>query len=155
MKKSIELLKDKLQAKLQGKIKYFYIGDPVLIPESAMPCIAISPNQTESTVADNSRDKHTHRITVAVIINAKTFFGATPEKMVGSTYLMDIMGGEDSDTTVNDNTILGVLRNNLNLDTNRWISNVSTIDYATRRRAEDLITLEAIASIDIEQIVNR
>ncbi len=155
MKKSIELLKTKLQAKLGGKIKTFYIGDPILIPESAMPCIAISPVKTTSTIVDNARDMHAHSITIAIIVDARKYFGATPDKMVGSQYLMEIMSNENEDGTLDPNTILGVLRDNLNLETNRFISNISSADYAVRKRTDDLITLEAIASIDIQYIITR
>jgi hypothetical protein len=69
---------------------------------------------------------------------------------------MDTMEGELTDGTLDPNSILGILRKNLNnLGTNRFIQNIEAIDYTVRKRTEDLITLEAIAHIAVEYIVNR
>ena len=155
METTINLLKTLLQAKLSGAIKSFYVGDPILLPESAMPCISISPNKTNITIADNQRDNREHTIDIALIVDARQFFNATPDKMVGTTFLMEIMAKEDADTTINSNTILGVIRENLSLSTNRFIMDTTTIDYTTRRRTEDLITLEAVATIVVQQLSNR
>lgn len=155
MKKSIDLLKNKLEAKMSGKIKAIYIGDPWLIPASSLPCLMIAPDKTESDIADNARDIHTHSIVISLIIDARQYFDATPAQMVGTNFLMETMGSEDSDGVPDSATILGVIRDNLNLDTNRFIRNVSSIDYTTRRRTEELITLEATAHLQIEQYVNR
>jgi hypothetical protein len=152
MKTSITLLRNALKSKLSSRIKYFYIGDPVLIPESLMPCITISPNRTETDFADSGRDKHSHVIDIALIINAKTYFNAAPEKMVGSEFLMEIMSLENTDGSLSDNSILGVLRDNLSLGSNRWINNISSIDYSVRRRTEDLITLEAVVTVQVDRI---
>lgn len=155
MEATINLIKTRLENVLKGKVKSFYIGDPMLIPESAMPCISVSPNRSDFEILDNARDGRTHTINVALIIDARQFFDATPAKMVGTTFLMEIMQKEDADGTINDNTILGSLRSNLTLGTNRFITNISSVDYTTRRRTEDLVTLEAVATIEIEQISNR
>ena len=155
MKKSIEILKTKLESKLKGKVKGFYIGDPWLIPESVMPAIAISPSKTETDIIDNSRDNHVHYVDVALIVDARQFFDATPDKMVGTVFLMETMEGEASDGTIDPNTILGILRDNLTLASNRHIQNISSIDYTVRRRTQELITLEVVAHLQIEYIVNR
>lgn len=155
MKKSIELIKEKLEDKMRGKIKSFYIGDPWLLPESLMPAIMINPDRTETDVIDNTRDSHIHYIDVSLIIDARQFFDATPEKMVGTVFLMETMEGEITDGTIDTASILGILRDNLDLGTNRFIQNVSSIDYTVRRRTEELITLEVIAHMQIEYLINR
>ena len=155
MKKSIELLKVQLETKLAGKANAFYIGDPWMIPSSMLPCIMINPVRTESNVIDNQRDSHVHTVQVSLIIDAKQYFNATPETMVGTQFLMETMEGETSVGAIGDPTILGVLRDNLDLGSNRSIQNVSAIDYTVRRRTEELITLEAVATLQIEYLVNR
>ena len=155
MQTTINLLKPLLEAKLKGDIKAFYIGDPILIPDASMPCISISPNATATEVADNQRDVRTHTINIALIIDARKYFGKTPNEMVGTTYLMEKMTKENTDGSVNENTILGVLRKNLSLSSNRFIGNDVSIDYTTRRRTEDLITLEAILTVTVQQLGNR
>ena len=155
MKKSIELLQIALKSKLAGKIKSFYTGDPHILPESVMPCIIVNPVRTDTEVADNARDVHTHSIAVSLVIDARQYFNATPDKMVGTDFLMTTMEGETSAGAIDSNSILGVLRENLTLDTNRSIGNISSVDYTTRQRTEDLITLEAVVSLDISYIVTR
>ena len=155
MKTSIELLKTKLEDKLKGKIRSFYIGDPWIIPESLMPAILIGPDRTETDIIDNTRDSHNHFIDVSLVIDARQFFDATPEKIVGTVFLMTIMEGEQSSGIIDPASILGVLRDNLDLGTNRFIQNISSIDYTVRRRTEELITLEAVAHLQIEYLINR
>ena len=155
MDTTITKLKTLLEAKLKGPIRSFYVGDPILLPDSAMPCIAISPNKSDISVLDNQRDSREHTIDIALIIDARQYFNATPDKMVGTQFLMETMAKENADNTINSNTILGVIRENLSLDTNRFITETTTIDYTTRRRTSDLITLESILTVVVEQISNR
>jgi len=156
MKKSIELLKTKLQAKLTGRVKAFYTGDPYILPESVLPALIINPVRTDTDVLDNQRDSHIHYIDVIIITDARRYFNKNPNEMTGSSFLMETMENENTDGTLDDNSVLGVLRKNLNnLGTNRFINNIESIDYTLRKRAEDLITLEAIAHISIEYLLNR
>lgn len=155
MDKTISLLITLLKTKLRGEIKSFYVGDPIMIPESAMPCISISPHSTTANVADNQRDSRVHKIDISLIIDARKYFNATPQTMVGTTFLMETMSKESADGSVAANSILGIIRDNLSLSTNRFVSNEVVIDYTTRRRTEDLITLEAIMSVEVEHISNR
>ncbi len=155
MKKSIELLKAALELKMKGVCKAIYIGDCMLLPESSLPALIINPIKTETEIADNARDIHTHSITVSLVIDARQYFNATPDKMVGTVFLMDTMEGENISGAIDSNSIMGVLRENLTLDTNRNIENISTIDYTTRQRSEDLITLEASANLTISYTVTR
>ena len=155
MKQSIILLKTLLEDKVKGKVKGIYIGDPWILPESAMPCLMISPNRTDTDVADNQRDIHTHFIDVSLVIDARQFFDATPETMVGANFLMETMENETSTGEIDPSSLLGVLRDNLDLGTNRFIQNVSGIDYTVRRRTEQLITLESVMHIQVQYIINR
>ena len=155
MKTSIELLQVALKSKLSGKIKNFYTGDPVFLPDSCLPCVIVNPISTETTVADNARDMHSHSITISVVIDARQFFNATPDKMVGTEFLMTIMEGELSSGDIDPNSVLGVLRDNLTLATNRGIGNISSVDYTTRKRTEELITLEVSCDLEIQYIVTR
>jgi len=156
MKESIRIIKEKLEAKLTGRVRAFYIGDPYIFPESVLPAIVINPVRTDTDVADNQRDTHTQYIDISVITDARRYFNSDPNEMTGSTFLMETMEAENTDGSLDENSILAVLRKNMNnLGTNRFISNISSIDYTLRKRSEDLITLEAIAHISVEYIVNR
>ena len=154
MKKSIDLLKTALEGKIKGLVSAIYIGDPYILPDAVMPCLIINPVKTETSVFDNARDMHSHDVTISLVIDARQYFNATPDKMVGTEFLMNTMEGETSGS-INANSVIGILRSNLTLDTNRFIDNISTVDYTTRRRTEDLITLEAIATLTIQYVVTR
>ncbi len=155
MKASILLLKTKLENKLKGKVRGFFIGDPWIINESAMPCLMLNPIKTETNILDNQRDSHVHYIDISLVIDARQYFDATPDKMVGTVFLMDTMEGELSDGSIDPASIQGIIRDNLDLGSNRSIQNISSIDYTVRRRTEDLITLETSAHITIEYLINR
>lgn len=156
MKKSIELLKTKLEAKLTGRVKAFYIGDPYILPESVLPALIINPVRTDTDVIDNQRDSHMHYIDVLIVTDARRYFNSNPNEMTGSSFLMDTMEAENTDGSLNESSVLGVLRKQMNnLGTNRFINNIESIDYTLRKRAEDLITLEAIAHISVEYLINR
>lgn len=155
MKKSLEILKTKLEPRLKGKVKAFFIGDPPIIPESYLPCLVLNPTRTETDIADNSRDSHNHYIDIHIVIDARQYFDATPERMVGTNFLMETMENENADGSIDSNSILGILRDNLDLGANRYIQNISAIDYTVRKRTEELITLEAILHLEIHYIVNR
>jgi hypothetical protein len=155
MKKTIELLKIILSDGTKGLIKYIYIGDPMLIPMSCLPALIINPLKTITTKADSARDKHEHTIAISLVIDAKQYLGATPDKMIGSDFLMTTMGGEDSTGELDTKTILSLIRKNLKLGTNRIILESTTVDYTVRKRTDDFITLEAIATIQVTQITTR
>jgi hypothetical protein len=155
MDKTIILLNTLLKTKLGGKIKSFYVGDPILIPDSAMPCIAICPVSSNITIADNARDVRVHKIQISLIIDARKYFNSTPNEMVGTTFLMETMSKELDAGTIDPASMLGVIRGNLTLSTNRFISNDVNIDYTTRRRNEDLITLESILTLEVSHFGDR
>jgi hypothetical protein len=154
MKETILLIKNLLSVGMKGIVKYIYIGDPVLIPTSCLPALILNPIRTDTSKADNVRDKHVHTINVALVIDAKQYLGATPDKMIGSDFLMTTMGGELSGV-LDTKTILSIIRKNLNLGTNRLIFDNTTVDYTVRKRTDDLITLEAVATIQVTHIINR
>lgn len=155
MNKSIEIIKKILEDTLKGKIKYFFIGDPYIINENALPCIIINPVKTDTNIIDNQRDIHTHSIDIVLVIDAKTYINATPEKMTGSIIMMEIMEKELVNGSIDTSSILGILRNNIDLGTNRYIENINSIDYTVRKRSEQQITLEAMLHFQISYIINR
>ena len=155
MDKTINLVVELLKVKLRERIKTFYIGDPILIPESAMPCISVSPESSNINVADNQRDLRTHKLQIAIIIDARKYFNTAPTEMVGTKFLTELMSKELDDGSIEPSSILGIIRDNLTLSTNRSVSNEVNIDYTTRRRTEDLITLEAIMTLEINHFSNR
>lgn len=155
MKQTILLLKNALENGLRGLVKYIYIGDPTAIPASCLPALIINPVRTNISIADNARDSNTYNIGISLVIDARQYLNATPDKMVGTDFLMMTMEGEDSAGEIDTKTILSIIRKNLNLGTNRRISNDMSIDYTIRKRTDDLITLEVVANIEVVHFTTR
>lgn len=153
-------LKDIIRTNIgTGKVKKVFIGDPAMIPESQLPCIAIVPVSTETNVADTGRDKNTFNIDIVAIENIKNYFGKTPDEMIGIKALVDIMEERNSSGTLQSDTVLYQLRDNLTLGDNWQIDNLSTIEYSRagegRPRPEQLITIEASIRLTITRFRNR
>jgi hypothetical protein len=155
MNKSIEIIKKLLEDTLKGKFKNFYIGDPYIINESSLPCIIINPVKTDTNILDNQRDIHSHYIDIVLVIDAKTYLNATPDKMTGTLMLMETMEKELVNGSIDTSSILGILRNNIDLGTNRYIENINSIDYTVRKRSEQQLTLEAMLHFQVTYIINR
>ena len=155
MKTTIQLLKTILENGLRGLIKYIYIGDPTAIPASCLPALILNPVRTNISLLDSARDNNTYNISISLVIDARQYLNATPDKMVGTDFLMETMEGEDSAGALNVKTILSIIRKNLNLGTNRRISNDMSIDYTVRKRTDDLITLEVVANIEVAHFTTR
>ena len=148
-------IRDLLKDSLKGKIKYFFIDDPNLIPQGALPCIAITPVSTDTDIADTGRDVHTRTIDIFLIINAKDELNKFAKEVVGTQFLCDIMEGEDENGNLKDYTILYILRKNLDLGDNWMIQNVSSVDYGMRERPEQGLTKEASIRIMVARISTR
>ena len=148
-------IRDLLKESLKGKVKYFFIDDPNLIPQGALPCLAITPVSTDTDIADTGRDIHTRTIDIFLIINAKDELNKFGKEMVGTQFLCDIMEGEDENGNLKDYTVLYTLRKNLNLGNNWMIQNISAVDYGLRSRPEQGITKEASIRITVARISNR
>jgi len=148
-------IRDLLKDSLKGKIKYFFIDDPNLIPQGALPCIAITPVSTDTDIADTGRDVHTRTIDIFLIINAKDELNKFAKEVVGTQFLCDIMEGEDENGNLKNYTILYILRKNLDLGDNWMIQNVSSVDYGMRERPEQGLTKEASIRIMVARISTR
>ncbi len=145
------LLKDRFQS----QFKTFMIDNPALIPESALPCLAIVPVSTDTILADTGRDIHTHTIEIRLIINAVTEVQGKRDQMIGTQFLTETMEKKDSDGKLKSNTILGVLREDLKLGRNWYIGNDATVEYTIEERGEQFFTKEAVLRITIQRVSNR
>jgi len=138
-----------------GVIKDYFIDDPNLIPVSSLPCIAISPVSTDINIADTGRDSFTFAIDVILIIDAKMELSKYKGEMVGTQFLAETMERKDSSGNLEANSILYVLRKNMDLGDNWYIQNISRVDYGLRVRSEQLITKEASCRIEVIRYNNR
>lgn len=116
---------------LRGK---YYQGDPVLIPTSLQyPMCFVSRDTTNVSAADTLQDMHTMPIVLNVVFNGARELNQAAFSQAGAMGLYELCEGRGADYSVRTDTILGVLRNHLALDTNLFIDiedNDTTIDYA-------------------------
>lgn len=148
-------LQTRIKDQLGNSIKHYHLDDPNLVNTSALPCIAITPVNTEIDIADTSKDKYTHTVDIFIIINALTELKRAPNEMVGMQFLTKIAEEKESNGTPKSNTVIYALRNDLELADNLFIDNVGGIDYGIRVRNEQMITLEASVRVLVTRILNR
>ena len=138
--------------------KEYWIDNPSLVVFSSLPALYVAPISTALDVADSAKDIWTYTIDVGVIIDAKQELLKFKKEMVGTQFLTEIMEGKNADGTLKTNSIIYVLRNNLNLGSNWMMGNSLSMSYEMARRAgptEQWITKEVAARITVTQFLNR
>ena len=155
MYQSIIKIRDKVKAALGNQIKTYFLDDPRLIAISSLPCISVVPIRTDIDIADTERDVYRYTIDVYLIINALTQLDSPKQEMVGMQYLTKMMEEKEFDGSLKANTILDALRNDMTIDDNWYIENISSIDYTVRVRSEQSVTLESWARITVVRFINR
>jgi len=150
--KKIETL---LRQQFKSRIKTFVIGDPSLVAESSLPCIAIVPVSSSTNIADVSRDLVTYTVEIILMMNAKNEIAGKTNQTVGTEFLAETMEKVDSSGKLDENTISSVVRKNLRIEKNLEIENVSTIEYGVELRGEQLFTREARLRLNIMRINTR
>ena len=158
MYRSLEKIRDLIKNVFGSVFHSYWIDDPNLIAMSELPCICICPVSTDIDIADNQRDEFTYTIDVIVIIDAKQELLKYKKEMVGTQFLTEIMEARDDDGILKSNTVLHVLRDNLNLGANWKIENVGSVDYSLRTRGSEpsqFVTKEASCRLTINEIRNR
>jgi hypothetical protein len=148
-------IRELLKNKFQGKVKTFIIGNPMLVPESSLPCLSIHPVSTETTIADTGRDLSTHTIEVRLIINASLEVQGKRDQLVGIQLLTETIEERETSGKLKSDTILNILRENLTLGDNWLIGNVSSVQYVFEQRGEQFFTKEAVITLTVLRIVNR
>jgi len=150
----LKTLETRIKNQLGNRIRHYHIDDPLLIPMSSLPCVAVTPVLTSIDIADNARDKYTHDIDVFIIINALTELKKAPSEMVGMQFLTKIAEEKESNGTPKENTVIYALRNDLELANNLFIDNIGSINYGIRVREQN-VTLEASIRVSVIRILNR
>lgn len=142
-----------------SSITEYFIDDPSLVIFSSLPCLAVAPISTDIDILDTAKDSWTFTIDVILIMDAKQELKKFKQEMVGTQYLTETMEGKTSAGVLKANTILYVLRDNLELGDNWYINNIASIDYALRtrttERGESFVTKESTLRLSVVRIQNR
>lgn len=142
-----------------GYFKTFFYGDPLIIPISLMPCVAVEKVQTDIEAGPIQSDTLDTTVAIKLIYNKKDDFGTTPNEVTGVRALEQY--AEAIDPTTNQYstiTVMGILRKYFTLaDEN---SNYTVLDqkvsikYGVVPRPEGTLTQECQIIIRFHQLRN-
>ena len=118
-----------------GDIKRVFYGDPVIIPESDLPSLAIQRIWTEYIQRGSRYDQKVHTVEIRLIYNAKDYFKSSYAD-VNKVFAVEksIKQIEDSSSrSVLANTVCGVIQKNQRLPYNSVfmadLSRITTVTY--------------------------
>lgn len=144
-----ELLRDGMEQ----HFKAFYYGDPVLIPESLMPCIIVDTAESTDELGATQFDDVSTTVIVKVIFNKKDDFDAGPEKALSKQKVEFFTEGRDKTTgEYFPFSVKGILRTAITLDSGAT-NFTSSVDYDVIIRPEDTITQEAHIRFNISSTI--
>lgn len=138
-----ERLRDLFQDRFKSVFHGFYIGDPIILPQSMLPAVIISEPETAYDVGPTGMDEVRHSILIQLVFNKKDDFGRDDKSATLEKRIDDLAQGRDEDTGefVKD-SFMGVLRNNLTLD-NIVHYSINSVRKGVVPRSEELTTVEA------------
>lgn len=152
--KYIELIKA-----ANAEIKTYFVGDPVKIAVSLLPCCIITKNNSLVRFLDSANDEHLIGLNITVVTDVRSELSTEDnisKVAPGVAKLYDIIEGRDSDYKLKTSSILNVLRTNQPADTTynlrTDLGNPTQIDYGTtlRNRNPEQWSVEAT----IQTVVN-
>lgn len=91
MQKVVSAIKDLLAASVADTnsplhdVKTVFFGDPMVIPESNLPAIAVQPINTEFQLRGSRYDQKVHTVEIRLIYNQKQYFGSNLGSMKAIT----------------------------------------------------------------------
>jgi len=158
MQNTIDQLKTLIKANINNAdYKAIYVGDPVFIPSSTLPCIIINPESNSIETNDTAQDMHRQEFTITYAMDKRKELNKVPDYVVTVKKMLEIMEARDSSTgKLKTTSIAGMLRGNFTLSeiaTDQFVE----ILYGVQNRGEreELITAEAQIRFIVEDIVLR
>lgn len=143
----------------RAKVKNYYHGDILIIPESSMPAIIVDGVSTEIEIRDTAKDTHLHRIRIKFVDKAKKDFMKKPGKEALKPLIEDLFTEKDSSGNLKTNNIVYLLRHGMQIDTNKQIAGGASIVYDGRGAGiglrGEIITREAYIEINVREILTR
>jgi len=148
VKKVKELLEDNAHPDLK---RPFYDGDPIIIPASKLPTVAIEMAGSDIDEGPTGYDSHLDTLTIKVIVDKRPDFNKKPGEVAAQKTLRDFVKGMDDDGNLLANSVIGVLRKYLTLDSTA-LDQLASVDFSVVKR-EDIVTEEAWITFAVESIV--
>ncbi len=147
VKTTIKLLEDKVSPDLR---RPFFDGDPIMVPKSLMPTIAVMLENEDIDLGPTGFDKRLYTLTIKVIVNKESDFNKEPAQVVAHKTLRDFVEGIENGK-IKDNSIVSILRQNFTLS-GEVLNQLIKIVYNTIKR-EDIVSEEAWITFTIEKLV--
>jgi hypothetical protein len=147
-----------------GAYKIIYQGDPTKIPNSLLPCLIVSRSQTRADNISNAQDEHKMSLVFTVVANIRGDLSTSDDSAEitkGVSTLYNLVEGRNSDLTLTDTSLLGILRSHELVDANLGLrtdlDSPTLIDYGEtlRSRSPELWSIEARLEIVAEFIQTR
>lgn len=129
IQKYLDLIKDNV-----GGIKIFYNGTLMQVPISRLPLVMIDIEGTEASEFSNAEDQHIISLVLTFIADMRKETSAAQLMESGFGKVLDVLVGRSSTYALKENSILYVLRHNLDIDaSNNLRTDVGSITVATPR----------------------
>jgi len=149
-----QLLIDSLRDTLvTHHFRWFREGDPIIIPQSRLPALLVTEENTDYQYGATGMIDITHNLRVQIVLNKKTDFGNPEESSSLDKVLDRIMQGRDASSgALLPDTIMGAFLKNRNFLTYQ-ISGLGTPTKGVIARSETLITAEAHVTIALVETI--
>lgn len=144
------LIKDGLPE--NNPFKEHFIGDPLFIGQSFLPCICYVLNSSSYPgEAPTGTEEVITSITIRVVFNKKNEFGKSSKDVTLQQTMQNIIEGRDATTKkLISNTILGILREKYTLQ-GKAIRQISEVNYRPNLDRPDEITLEGEINLTLDE----
>ena len=119
---------------ITNRFKRIYYGDPIRIGSSECPALIITKVDTNVSNMTNVEDVHSVRIMLTVVADTRDTISDDVTMVRGVNSLYNIIEGrEDADYTLKSDSLLYILRHNVELDSGKNLrtdlNTMSHVDY--------------------------
>jgi hypothetical protein len=149
----IDTIKDLLADNLPtGYFQKIFYGDPLLIPSSLLPCIAIEKLHTKIKVGPTGMDKIITTVKINLMYNKKEDFGKTDDEVLGVRKIEEYAEAVDETTGEFDSmSVMGILRKNFTMG-NVVLDQDVDINYGIVPRPGNELTAECQIQVSFTQL---
>ena len=112
--KIIEVLRENL-GQARG-IKRFFLGEPIELAQSDLPCIFVQVLNKRIEQLDNVNDLITAEILVGICVDIDKYIAREVNEGAGERFLLEIEGGRNTNGTPITTSVTYVMRNNFTLE---------------------------------------
>lgn len=133
---------DLIKATYLGKVNAVYEGDPIVIPDVALPAVIVEKLEGSSTLDATGTDIISEHISVRLVMNKRDDLGASDEVNLTERKLRLWIEGRDPATGYYlPDTLMYLLRTNITLG-NEVLDSDIDVRYDVNPRPEDMFTSE-------------